>query len=274
MEAKKKHHPAITLSLTNQKGGVTKTTTTAALATIWGKQGLRVLVVDNDPQANLSLQFGVDGLRDKSLTGTVSDLYAFDIEDDFDKPPFPAVITRFEGVELIPSSVKAAELDIKLPAMPGGDVRLRKALEPYRKLYDVIILDSAPNLGKLTINVLNASDYFLVPVDANWALQSVNTIVKLARQNSKAYNQNIQFLGIFLAMTERTKATALLREDTNELYPGALLSSEIRRSTLAREAAALETPLPIYAKDSGVAGDYQALAQEIAQRMGLKVVGK
>jgi chromosome partitioning protein len=255
---------AITLGLSNQKGGAAKTTSAAALAAIYGERGLKVLGIDSDPQAHLSLQLGVDFLREVNLPGTVSDLYlgranASEI----------AIPTRFKGVDIIPASVDLAAVEINLPGMTGCDLRLRRAIESARKSYDLIILDSPPNLGKFAVNVLNASDYFLVPVDGPWALRSVDTLLTLAQDNAGIYNLPTAFLGVFITMGDRTRIMQGVRDEAEQRFPDHIFKSEIRRSTLAREAAALETPVPLYASDSAVAADYRGLADEVAARLGL-----
>ncbi|HEX2916757.1 MAG TPA: ParA family protein [Chloroflexia bacterium] len=255
-----------TLGLSNQKGGAAKTTTSAALAAIYGGDGLRILGIDSDPQAHLSLQLGVDLLREENIQGTVSDLYlgkasALEL----------AIPTRFAGVDLVPASVDLAAVEINLPAMTGADLRLRRALESARGQYDLIILDSPPNLGKFAVNVLNASDFFLVPVDGPWALRSVDTLLTLAADNAAIYNLPTQFLGVFITMSDRTRIMQGVREEAERRFGEQVLKTEIRRSTLAREAAALETPVPLYAADSALAMDYRSLAAEVLQRMNLNV---
>lgn len=259
-----KTYQGLTLGLCNQKGGAAKTTSAAALAALYGEQGLKVLAVDSDAQGNLSLQFGVDCLTDKTIKGTIADVY-------LGRATAPEVIThtRFNGVDLIPASMDLAAVEIVMPTLPGCDLLLSTALETERINYDLIILDSPPNLGKFAVNVLNAADFFVVPVDGPWALRSVDTLLKLARDNSRVYKLSSKFLGVFLTMSDRTRLTGGVRSEAEERYPGLLFKSEIRRSTQAREAAAMETPIPLYAADSAVATDYRSLAREVAERMGL-----
>jgi chromosome partitioning protein len=262
----------ITLGLCNQKGGVGKSSTAAALASIFAEKGYRVLVIDSDPQANVSLQLGVDcldaedGGTNENIVGTVSDLYL-----ERASAHEVAISTSFENVYLVPASVELAEVEMALPGKTGSDLRLRMALKQSRAHFDLIILDSPPNLGKFAVNVLAASDWFLVPVDGPWALRSVKALLTVARKNASYYDCNNQFLGLFLTMVDRTKIMQSVREVANERYAKHILKSEIRRSTLARESAALATPLPIYARDSSVAEDYRGLAREIGSRIGIEL---
>jgi chromosome partitioning protein len=263
---KNQKHYGITLGLCNQKGGAGKTTSAAALAAIYGERGLKVLTVDNDPQGNLSLQFGVDCLVENNLPGTTADLYLE--KRNAHEIAYP---TSFKGVDIVPTSVDLAEVEMNLPSKQGSDMRLSIALEKARELYDLIILDAPPNLGKLAVNVLVASDWYLVPVEGPWAFRSMQSLIDVAEKNAKYYKVKSQLLGIFLTMVDRTKITQGVRDAAQSRYPDHLLKSEIRRSTLARESAALETPLPLYAADSAVAQDYKALANEIAKRVGIKL---
>jgi chromosome partitioning protein len=155
-----KNYQGISLGLCNQKGGAAKTTTVAALAAIYAKRGLKILAVDNDPQGNLSLQFGIDAINE-GTNGTISDLYR-----DTSKAKTSVIATRYETIDIIPASVEAAKTEILLPTRIGTDLILRTALEPLRVAHDLILLDSPPNLGKFVVNVINASDYFMIPVEA------------------------------------------------------------------------------------------------------------
>jgi chromosome partitioning protein len=255
---------AVVISLCNQKGGAAKTTTAAALGAIYAERGLKVLLVDSDPQANLSLQFGIDYVTD-NLPGTISDLYT--LKDNSDQV---AVKTQVKGVDLIPASVHAAEVEIGLPTRIGADLLLATTLKPYKTRYDLIILDSPPNLGKFVVNVLNASDYFLIPVEGSWGLRSVDVILRLVAENTRIYNLTTQFLGMFITMGDRTRLSQVLREEAAQRFGDKFMKTEIRRSTMAREAAAMGTPVPLYATDSTLAADYRALANEISRRIGLK----
>jgi chromosome partitioning protein len=256
---------AITLGLCNQKGGVGKTSTVAALAAIYAAQGLRVLVIDNDPQGNVSLQLGVDALGHDDIK-TTTDIYLGKTQ------AYEAVSsTNVEGVYLIPATVDLAKVEMMLPTQQGSDLRLNSSLKEAREQYDIILFDSPPNLGKLSINVLAASDWILIPVSGAWSVRSVDVILEKVDDNQRFYNTQSKLLGLVITMMERTKVMSSLREYNQENYAQYLLDTGIRRATIAREAEAMAMPIPLYAEDSGIAEDYWKLASEIAAKIGLPV---
>lgn len=255
----------ITLGLCNQKGGVGKTSTVAALATIYAGRGLKVLVIDNDPQGNVSLQLGVDALGQSDIR-TTADLYLGKFQ------AHEAVITtNVDGVYLVPATVDLARVEMMLPTQQGSDLRLKGSLREAREHYDLILFDSPPNLGKLSINVLAASDWFLIPISGSWSVRSIDVILEKAEDNRKFYNTQSKLLGLVITMMERTKIMTSLKEYNQENYAQYLLETGIRRATVAREAEAMSQPIPLYAEDSGIAEDYRRLADEIAAKIGLSV---
>ena len=166
--------------------------------------------------------------------------------------------------------IDLARIEMYLPGVQGSDLKLKKMLDPIRKDYDLILIDAPPNLGKLAVNALTASDWYLVPVDGPWGLRSLDTLISVAQENTELYRDvKTKLLGIVLTMRVKTKIMANLRESTAQRYPSKLLKSEIRRSTVALESSALQTPIPIYSKDSAVAEDYRMLADELAQILSL-----
>lgn len=257
----------VVIAIANQKGGTGKTMSGTALATIFAGWGLKVAFIDNDPQAHGSNQLGINLLaEEQKVKGTTSDLY-----EERAAPHEIAIETHCNGVFLIPSSPTLGEVEMNLPGWKRSDVRLRKAIEKSREHFDLFILDNPTNLGKLTINALVACDYYIIPVGGSWALSAVDTIVELAEENSEAYKNKNQLLGVFLTMTANTLIWKSLREEARSRYPQQLLKSEIRDSTIAEQAAAMQSPLPIYAPESTVSQDYVKLAEEIATVMKLKI---
>lgn len=264
-EADQRQYQGLTLGLCNQKGGVGKSSIAAALATVYAQRGLKVLMLDSDPQGNVSLQMGVDAFEQK-LPGTISEVY-------LERASIPelAVETAVPGVSLIPATVELAEVEITLPSLAGSDLRLATALEKARKQYDLVILDSPPNLGKFCVNVLIASDWYLIPVNDAWSLRSVAALMKVARKNASYYKTVNKAAGIVMNMMERTRVKQEIKSTAQEMYPELLLNAEIRRSTLAGEASAMSIPLPVYASNSPVVDDFNDLAEELAGRIGLQL---
>jgi chromosome partitioning protein len=259
-----REYQGITLGLCNQKGGVGKSSIAAALAAVYAGRGFRVLVLDSDPQGNVSLQLGVDAFEQK-LSGTISELY-LERATIFEL----AVDTIVPGVSLIPATVQLAEVEITLPSLAGSDLRLAASLEKARSHYDLIILDSPPNLGKFCVNVLIASDWYLIPINDAWSLRSVAALMKVARKNASYYKTINKPAGIVMNMMERTRVKQEIKNSAQEMFPQLMLRSEIRRSTLAGEASAMSIPLPVYAANSPVSEDFNELAEEVAERIGLE----
>jgi chromosome partitioning protein len=269
----------LTIGLTNQKGGVGKSSTATALATVYAMMGYRVLLVDNDPQGNATLQVGVN-LADQEIdldgnkpTGTVIDLYLERGTYEGAVVQSPVLADLGIGLDLIPATVELAEVEMNLVSKPGADMRLRRALEPAREVYDLIILDSPPNLGKLSTNVLTASDYILIPVGSLWALRSVKALLKAMVRNNSYYGVSTVMAGIVLTMVDKTLVMNQLREVVGEAFESQLLKAEIRKSTTAPQAEAAACPVPAYAPRTGLALDYGAVALELlSERIGSHVL--
>lgn len=256
---------AVVLGVTNEKGGVGKTTTTAALVASLGARGYRVAAIDCDPKADLSSQFGIKKLStEQKLKGTSADLFQLKAA-----PHEIAIETQFKGVYLVPSSVALAEIEMNLPGKSGSDLRLSTAIEESKSHFDVIFLDSPPNPGKLVINIINASDWLLLPVDGTWGLSALDTIVGLAKENSKIYKLPPHHFGVILTRTAKTQIWSAVREEAKSRFPEYLFQAEIRDSTIAQQASAMQVPLPFYATSSGVAKDYVQLTDELLSRMAI-----
>lgn len=253
-------------ALLNQKGGVGKTTTSCNLAAAIGEEGRRVLAIDLDPQAHLSLHLGVDG---ETVGTTVYDLLvdpAADIED--------AMVQVRENLWLIPASVDLAAAESELASQADRNDLLRRRLEPLLDRFDYVILDCPPSLGLLTLNALAAVDEVIVPMQAHFlALQGVGKLLETVRLVAAQVNPSLRVGGIALCMHE-TQSThgkevvaeldSFLSEATGSGLPwdgATVLRPAIRRNIKLAEAPSFGQSIFDYAPWCPGAIDYRKLAQ-------------
>lgn len=196
-----------TIAIANQKGGVGKTLTTANLGVALAQQGHRVLLVDFDPQANLSSYLGIEAPDGLELT--VSTLMEKEINDKLIIPE--NFIHRAEGVDIIPSNITLADMEDFLHNTMCRETILRSCLTPYQDKYDYCLIDCAPALGLLLVNALAASNEVIIPVQAQpFALQGMAKLMANIFRVQRKINPEIQVGGIVMTMTD--KVTRLSRE--------------------------------------------------------------
>ena len=260
----KKGPLAKVVAIANQKGGVGKTTTTMNLGIGLAKAGWKVLLVDADPQASLTISMGFrnpDGLR--NTLGTLMQLVMTDgslLQDQ-------GIIHHHEGVDLIPANIELSGQELLLFGAKERECVLAKCLAAYRTLYDYILIDCGPSLGMLTINALAAADGVIIPVQPNFlAVKGLDLLLHSIAKVRKLINPKLTVDGILLTMvdsrTNNAKAIAAsLQEAIGERIH--IFTTRIPHSVRAAEAAQEGKSIYIYDRFGKVATAYESLSKEV-----------
>lgn len=244
------------ISVSNQKGGVGKTTTTCNLAAGLKKKGFRVLVIDLDPQGNLGFSIGAD----IDTNATIYDVLKGDVKTQF-------AIQKTETADIIASSILLSGIELEF-TNTGREFLLKEAIKPIQDYYDYILLDTPPALGILTINAFTASDTIIVPMLLDiFSLQGIAQLYETVERVKKYCNSSLTIAGILL--TKFNPRTLLGREirGTTELIAHdlniTLFNSYIRSSVVASEAQSIQRNLLDYAPKSSIAKDYVQFIDEL-----------
>lgn len=247
--------------VTNQKGGVGKTTTTVNLAAYLAKNGSRVLLVDLDPQGNATSGLGIDkNTIEKSLYDTlVREAPIQDIR----------VQTEVKNLHLAPASQILAAAEVELAAQIAREHRLKSAIEKVRHEYDYIIVDSPPSLGVLTVNGLVCADHILIPVQTEfYALEGLSQLLSTVQRVRISLNPRLSLLGVLLTMYN--KNTILSRQVEQEIkkhFPNKVFETIVPRNIRLAEAPSYGKPISHYDRFGKGATAYKSLAKEVHQKI-------
>jgi len=260
------------IALMNQKGGVGKTTTTANLGAALAEAGQRVCLIDLDPQAHLTINYGIDRSPD------VCSIYNVLVDD---KPLNDAVRRIDDNIALVPSSIDLAAAEIELVSVLGREIILKERLEQARFDFDYVLIDCPPSLGILTINALGAADEVIIPMQPHFlAMQGMVKLLETIQLVTRRMNPQLRMSGIVLTMFDgqaklSTEVVSELRTfidlAAGKNLPWAearIFQTRIRRNIKLAECPSFGKTIIDYDPASNGAQDYRQLAREVMDMVG------
>ena len=256
-------HAVNVLAISNQKGGVGKTTTAISLAAALVDKGSRVLLIDLDPQGNATSGLGLSKDRPLSVYGVLVR----------DEPLRNAVVpTAVAGLDVLPSSPEMTGAEVELVPLMAREFRLREALRTEKE-YDTILIDCPPSLGLLTVNALVAADAVLVPVQCEYyALEGLAQLLATIEAVRQRLNAKLEVLAIVLTMEDRRNRLSMqVTEEVIRHFPALVARVRIPRAVRLAEAPSHGQPINVYDPGSRAAQAYSDLAQEISMRLAARV---
>ena len=246
------------LVVSNQKGGVGKTTTAISLGAALVERGQRVLIVDLDPQANATS--GLGATKDAHVYGVLLK----------ERPIKESIVhTEIPNLDLIPSGPDMAGAEVELVPLMAREYRLREALRTASDDYDTVIVDCPPSLGLLTVNALAAGDGVVVPVQCEYyALEGLAQLLQTIDAVRQRLNEKLEVLAIVLTMEDRRNRLSMqVTDEVRRHFPTLVARTRIPRTVRLAEAPSHGKPISLYDRESRGAQAYDELAGEILARL-------
>ena len=254
---------SIVIAVTNQKGGVGKTTTAVNLAYYLAKLGKKTLLIDFDPQGNATSGLGIDK---QALKLTMADVVM-----EAAKLDQVIIATAYKNFFLAPSTPFLANTEVQLAQADRRFSRLKNAIEANKDAYEVVVIDSPPSLSLLTVNGLVAANHVLLPVQAEfYALEGLGQLLETMKLVRKGMNPTLELLGVLPTMMDaRTTLSGQVYEEIKKHFPGKVFNSTIPRNIRLAEAPSHGLPIGAYDKFSKGARAYKSFAKEVLDRVSI-----
>lgn len=245
------------ISVSNQKGGVGKTTTTVNLAAFLAEKGKKVLIIDIDPQANAGMGISVNA---EELETTVYQVLIGTV--DIEEAIFN---TEFDNLDIVPSNIHLSGAQMDLMEIEDNQYMLKKAIDKIKDFYDYIFIDCPPSLGHLTLNSLVASDSVLIPLQCEYyALEGLNQLLRIISMVQQGLNTKLEIEGVVLTMYDsRTKLSQHVVQDVKEYFKDKVYETVIPRNVKLSEAPSFGKPIGLYDRSSAGSESYEKLADEV-----------